>query len=180
MICATPLSRYYAILSADPVEAPVVRAVDGVTPLAPGVEVRFLKPAVPAEKATIAATVEHVDRAHPTLRLAAPVIVGSPHGHVFAAPTRITAPLKGGPAAVAKVLHKPDRAAPWAELPPEQVTQHDPKSCSITVDKLAGCVWTRAVDVVSCRSLPRRSECGRDLISFFFVFIACRYESHAV
>ena len=93
--------------------APTVSALDG-SPVAPGFEVRFLKPADSAsDKKAAAAAAAHVAQAHPELELATPVIIGTPHGHRFDTPVRLTAPLKGGPATVAKVLHKAGEDAPW-------------------------------------------------------------------
>ena len=106
------------------VAAPALQAVDGAV-LKPGVSVRFLTPEkVPAEKATVHAAAEEFEREYPVLQLAAPLIVAIVPRDWSAKPVRLVAPLSAsGPARVRRVLHKKDDAAPWEELPADQIAQ---------------------------------------------------------
>ena len=113
-------------------DAPMIVTLDD---LSPGVIIRFLDADVPAEQVITMSAVSEGSKCNPPLQLATDVIIGTPHGHTFTSPTRITVPLRGE-GRVEKVLHKADGAAPWTVMGSEACEQTSPSTCQITVTKL--------------------------------------------
>lgn len=99
-----------------------------------GVSIRFADDRDDDEAEIIGSAEEHAQICG--LKLACPVVIGTPHLYKFKETVRLTVPLKG-PFKVEQVFKKFFVDRPWVPLPKSEFRQDNPSECQVTVDELA-------------------------------------------